>query len=252
MSKFCHNSGPGRDLQRDNADTGRVTDTTGHDIRRWMLGRMQNPIRGFLHGTSAVVFGVGAVLLWLRGSGDLSRQIALLTFALSLVALYTVSSLYHSIPWRERWKKRMQRLDHSMIYALVAGTYTPIAVIVLSGWLQWAVLATVWGIVFVGALQKAFLPNLRDGYSIALQTTQGWLALLLLVPLAQRLPGPALLLAALGGLLYTVGMVVLVTKRPRLWPRTFSYHELFHVFVVAGSSAHYAMTFWYVAQFPSA
>ncbi len=228
-----------------------ATGSREHDpnVERLALGKMQNPVRGFLHGTAAVVFVVGGGFLWVRGSGDLARQIALLVFALSLVALYSVSSLYHSVPWREIAKERMRRLDHSMIYVLVAGTYTPVAFIVLDGWLRWAALGTVWAIAFAGIGQKAFLPRLGHGFSIGLQTTQGWFALLLLVPLAQRLPWPALLLAALGGLLYTVGMVLYATRRPRLWPRVFSYHEVFHIFVVAGSAVHYAMTFWYVARF---
>jgi hemolysin III len=219
---------------------------------RVTLGRMQNPARGLLHGTAAVLSAVGALLLWVRGSGDLSHHVSLLVFALSLVALYTVSTLYHSVPWRRVWKQRMQRLDHSMIYVLVAGTYTPVACIVLDGWLRPATLGIVWGIVLVGVLQKMLLPRLRGGFSVTLQTTQGWLALLLLLPLSERLPVQALLLAALGGLFYTVGMVLLVTRRPRLWPRVFSYHEVFHVFVVAGSVQHYAMTLLYIAPLSGA
>ena len=210
---------------------------------------MQNPVRGFLHGTAAMASVAGAVWLWCRTSGDLPRQLVLLVFGLSLIALYTVSSLYHSVPWRAVWKARMQRLDHAMIHVLIAGTYTPIAALVLDGWWRAAALATVWGIAVIGISQKIFLPNLNQGISIAMQTTQGWLALPLLVPLAHRLPWPALLLAILGGLLYTIGMVFLVTGRPRLWPRVFSYHEVFHVLVVAGSAAHYAMTITYVARF---
>jgi hemolysin III len=222
-------------------------------IKRLTLGKMQNPVRGFLHGTAAVVSVVGALSLWCRSSGDLSHQIALLLFGLSLVALYTVSSLYHSVPWRQTWKERMRRVDHSMIYVLVAGTYTPIAFIVLDGGLQWVALGTVWGIALVGIIQKTFLPRLGGWFSITLQTTQGWLpGALLLVPLAARLPVPALLLALLGGLLYTLGMLFLVTGWPRLWPRVFSYHEVFHIFVVAASAVHYAMLFRYVAPFAGA
>jgi len=221
-----------------------------HNVERLTLGKMQNPVRGLLHGTAAVASVVGAIFLWGRCDGNLPRQLVLLVFGLSLVGLYTGSSLYHSVPWQRVWKQRMQRVDHVMIYILVAGTCTPIAAIVLDGWLRWAALGTAWGIALVGILQKVFVPKVGDWFSITLQTTQGWVALPLFVPLAQRLPFPALLLTGLGGVLYTVGMVCLVTGRPRLWPRVFSHHEVFHICVVAGSAAHYAMTFLYVAPFP--
>lgn len=216
---------------------------------RLTLGKMQNPVRGFLHGSAAVTSVFGAILLWQQCAGDRPRQIALLVFAVSLVALYTGSSLYHSVPWSGVWKQRMQRIDHSMIYILVAGTCTPLACIVLDGWLRWTALGAAWGIALVGILQKVFLPKIGDWFSITMQTAQGWLALPLFIPLAHRLPYPALLLMAAGGILYTVGMVCMVTERPRLWPHVFSHHEVFHVCVVAGSAAHYAMTFWYVARF---
>lgn len=216
------------------------------EIERLTLGKMQNPVRGLLHGTAAVASIIGAIFLLAYATRP-AHQTALLVFAASMFGLYTVSSLYHSVPWRQEWKARMQRVDHSMIYVLVAGTYTPIAWIVLDGWLRTAILAAVWGIALVGILQKVFLPRVGEGFSIAMATIQGWLALPLFGPLAERLPASALILLGLGGLFYTVGMVFLVTERPRLWPRVFSYHEAFHVFVVTGSSLHYAMIFTYIA-----
>ena len=146
----------------------------------------------------------------------------------------------------------MQRLDHTMIHVLVAGTFTPIAFIVLDGWLRWITLAVQWGIVAGGTIQKFARANPSRALSIALSTTQGWLALMLLWPLSQRLPWTAMLLIALGGVLYTGGMVIMVTGRPRLWPRVFSSHEVFHVFVVAGSSVHFAMIAGYVSRFAPA
>jgi hemolysin III len=220
-----------------------------HHSERMTFGRMQNPIRGFLHGTAAVASVLGAIVLWWRCAGDPARQVTLLVFTVSLVALYTVSSLYHSVPWRRVWKERMQRLDHSMIYIVIAASYTPLAGVALDGWLRSAALGAAWGIALVGILQKVCVPQVGDWFSIAMQTFQGWLALPLLVPLAQRLPGAALLLTVLGGVFYFVGLVFLVSQRPRLWPRVFSYHEVFHIFVVAGSAAHYGMVFWYLAPF---
>lgn len=208
---------------------------------------MHNPVRGFLHGSAAIASVIGGVVLWSRADGDLGRQLSLLLFAASMVGLYTVSSLYHSVPWQVHWKQRMQRVDHSMIYLLIAGSYTPVAVVALDGWWRAAALGAVWAIAIGGILQKFLLPHFSHGWSTAMQIVQGWLALPLLVPLAHRLPLPAMLLLISSGLLYTAGAVFFVTQRPRLWPRVFSYHEMFHICVVAGSAAHYALTLWYVA-----
>ena len=211
------------------------------------LGRMQNPVRGLLHGTAAAASVVGAVLLFTHSAGGVSQRCAMLAFGASLVGLYTVSSLYHSVAWRPLWKQRLQRVDHAMIYVLIAGTFTPIVTIALDGWLRWCALAAVWGIVALGTTQKLLWPELGHRFSVTLQSLQGWLALPLLVPLSERLAGPALALLIAGGLLYMLGMIAYATQRPRLWPRVFSYHEVFHVLVVAGSASHWAMTFTYIA-----
>jgi hemolysin III len=216
----------------------------GHDRAR--LGPMLNPVRGIIDATGALLALVGAGVLFVAGAGNLPRQIAFLVFSFAMVALYTVSCLYHSVPWQAEWKARMQRLDHSMIYVLIAGSYTPLA-IVLDGWLRTGTLLVVWGITLFGILQKVLFPRLTGAVAVSLTTTQGWLAVFLIVPLAHLLPREALVLAVAGGVLYTVGMVFLVTHRPLLWPRVFSYHEAMHVLVIGGSSCHFLMTLRYIA-----
>jgi len=208
---------------------------------------MQNPVRGLLHGAAAAASVVGAVLLVTRSTGGVSQRAAMIAFSASLVGLYTISSLYHSVPWSPAWKQRVQRVDHAMIYVLIAGTYTPMATIVLDGWLRWSALAAVWGIAAIGTVQEYFWPQLGRRFSLSLQALQGWLVVPLLSPLSERLSGAALALLVAGGLLYTLGMIVFATRRPRLWPRIFSYHEVFHVLVVAGSATHWTMTFAYIA-----
>ena len=207
---------------------------------------MQNPVRGFLHGGAALLSIVGAVVLWHRGAGDAALRAAFLVFGASLVGLYTVSSLYHSVPWQTTWKDRMQRADHSMIYVLVAGTYTPFAVFVFDGWACALALAATWGIAVAGIAQKILWPNVDPAFSIAMQTVQGWLALPFFGPVARALPPEAMILLIAGGLLYTIGMILFVTHRPRLWPRVFSYHEVFHVCVVAASALHYTALLTFV------
>jgi hemolysin III len=215
------------------------------DSNRWTLGRMQNPVRGILHGSAAVAAIVGTVFLAWRAP-NWGIRVGAIVFGLAMVALYTTSSLYHGIPWEGAWKRRMQRLDHSMILVLIAGTYTPITIVALDGIAQWFVLAAVWGTVLVGAVQHAFFPQERQTFSMALGMTMGWLGILIAWKFVVELGWAAALLAVAGGAVYTVGMVLLVTNRPRLWPRVFSYHELFHVMVITATSLHFVMVARYV------
>ncbi len=215
------------------------------NLRRWTLGKMQNPVRGFLHGGAAIASLVGLVFLLLRATTWPGR-IGAIVFGFGLLGLFTTSSLYHSIPWREVWKVRMQRLDHSMIFVLIAGTYTPIAVVVLDGWWTWLALTMAWGIALVGIFDRLLSSMEKHVFSFTLMVVLGWLSVPIMFPLASRAGTAAVILMAIGGVLYTVGMVLKVTRWPRLWPRVFSAHEVFHVFVVAASAVHWTATYRYV------
>jgi hemolysin III len=214
-------------------------------MERLTLGRMQNPVRGFLHGTAALATVVGLSLLLERAWGNTAALVGSLIFTLSMLAMYIVSSLYHSVPWSDRWKSRLQRIDHSMIFVMVAGTFTPIAIAALDGVALGVALALVWGIAAGGIILKTVLPAARTRFSITLQLAMGWLAVIWLPAIIDRLGATAVVFIALGGLCYTLGVVIFTTKRPKLFPRTFSYHELFHVLVIAGSAFHYLAVFWY-------
>lgn len=215
------------------------------DTHRWTLGRIQNPFRCLFHGTAALAALVGTVVLaW--HAPNVGIRIGAIVFGIAMVALYTTSSLYHGVPWNATWKKRMQRLDHSMILVLIAGTYTPITIVALDGWLQWLVLGIAWGTVLVGALQHTFFPRENQTFSMALGVTMGWLGLLISWKFVTELGWAAAMLGLAGGAIYTVGMVLLINNLPRLWPKVFSYHEVFHVMVVAATAIHFVMVSRYV------
>mgnify|MGYP001820260617 FL=1 len=215
-------------------------------MERITLGRMQNPVRGFLHGTAAVFSVAALVVLVVRTFDNRSSMWSMVFFGASLILLYTTSSLYHSVPWNSTWKKRMQRLDHSMIFLLIAGTFTPIAYNVLDGRWRTVTLAVVWGIAIVGIGQKIILPRIRTWFSVTLQVAMGWFAVVPIAQIAKRLPETALVFLFLGGLSYTIGMVIYATGRPRLFPRVFSAHEVFHILVVLGSLAHFLVVYLWV------
>ena len=159
--------------------------------------------------------------------------------------MYTVSALYHSVPWTQRWKALMQRIDHSLIFLVVAGTFTPFALTALEGIRQLVALTLVWAIAVTGIVLKFALPDPRTWLSVTLQMAMGWSALIWLPWILSSLGWGAVILILAGGLCYTVGTIVFLTKRPRLFPRLFSYHEVFHILVIAGSSLH----FWAIVRY---
>lgn len=206
---------------------------------RITLGRMQNPIRGLLHGSAALAALVGTVYLAARTWGNTTALVGSLVFGVALLGMYTVSSLYHCVAWSELWKKRLQRVDHAMIYLVVAGTFTPIAIGGLRDAAVWWCLGLVWAIALIGISLKFVLPGDSTRLSVTLQLVMGWTVILWLPQIWDSLGAGAIAFIAVGGLFYTVGTVVFMTKRPRLFPRSFSYHELFHLFVVLASVFHF-------------
>lgn len=212
---------------------------------RVVLGRMQNPIRGFLHGGAALASIAAVAILVHRAWGSVAAMVSSLIFSIGMLAMYTVSSLYHSVLWSERWKKRLQKVDHSMIFLMVAGTVTPIALATIDGIALVLSLSFTWLVALIGIVLKLLLPEAKTWLSVTLQMAMGWSALILLPSIVARLGWAAVTLILVGGLLYTVGMIIFTTKRPRLFPRSFSYHELFHVLVVAASSLHFVVILRY-------
>ncbi|HJU52222.1 MAG TPA: hemolysin III family protein [Acidimicrobiia bacterium] len=218
---------------------------------RWEWGRVKNPIRTLLHGGAALGAVIGAALLARTAAGG--RQfLAGLIYSLTLIAMYTVSALYHAVGWQDRRRAFMQRLDHSMIFLLVAGTFTPFGVVVLDGWLRTALLALVWTIALVGIALKFVLSRVGTRLSVALQHTMGWLSLVALPLIWSRAGSGAVWLLLAGGLAYSTGTVVFALQRPRLVARVFSHHELFHVRVIVGSVCHFLAVWWYVMPLPAA
>ena len=198
-------------------------------------------LRGWFHALAAVGAVVATIGLLVETYVDPSHLLAVLVFGLSMVALYIASSLYHLGPWQGRRQALFGALDHASIFLLIAGTYTPICVIVLAGWFGGAVLALIWGLAAVGmgcTLLMLHRPLALPRWAVAAQYLgMGWLALIPLPRLWQLLPLQATAIFATGGLLYTIGAVIYALRRPNPWPRIFGYHEIFHLLVIGGSAA---------------
>ncbi len=181
-------------------------------------------------------------------AGSLRERIAMLIYALSAAALFGTSALYHRVDWRSLAAKRwMRRLDHTMIFVLIAGSYTPFALLVLHGTLGVAILVAVWSTALAGAVFKLVWIDAPGWLIASSYVVTGWVAIVALPQLAGRLGLVAVGGLALGGLLYSVGAVVYARKRPDPVPAVFGYHELFHLLVLIAASVQYAVVaFWVV------
>ncbi len=206
----------------------------------------QRPLlRGVFHLYAAIAAIGGAVLLLLLADSP-RTYVGAAIFGASLILLYTTSAAYHRITWSPRLRGIVRRLDHSMIFALIAGTYTPISLLVLNTAWWISMLSVVWGIAAAGILLKVVLPGAPKWLSVTLYVIIGWLALVTVPQLLAWFTIGSLALLLLGGVLYTLGGVVYAAGKPNPYPRWFGYHEVFHVLVIAGSVLHYSLVAIYL------
>ncbi len=180
-------------------------------------------------------------------SGSFERAVAVGIYGSSLVALYSASALYHLLPVSEAAVARLRRMDHTMIFVLIAGTYTPVCLLALSGGWRWGLLGAVWSLAACGILLKLLWMSAPRWLSVALYLGLGWMALIAAPAILEALPAGAVAWIAAGGLVYSAGAIIYALKRPNLVPGVFGFHELWHVFVIAGSVCHFWAVFRYVA-----
>jgi len=172
--------------------------------------------------------------------------IAFLIFGISLLLLYGASTIYHTLNISEKGTALLRRIDHIMIFVLIAGTYTPVCLIPLRGKWGWTLLICVWGFAIAGILLKVFCTNVPRWFSTLLYVVMGWLVLVAFFPLEQAIPISGIMLLASGGIVYTIGAVIYAVKWSKLKLKYFGFHEIFHIFVMGGSALHVLFMFEYI------
>lgn len=201
----------------------------------------QRPLlRGVFHLAAAfAAFGGTGVLLLVAGSPR--AYVGGAIFGASLTLLYATSACYHRISWRPRLRGVMKRLDHAMIFVLIAGTYTPLSLKLPSNAWGISMLSVVWAIAGAGIVVKVLWPYAPRWFGVLWYVMLGWLCLIAAPQLAHWLGVAPLTLLAGGGAVYTLGGVVYALGWPNPWPRVFGYHEVFHTLTIAGSALHYSV-----------
>ncbi len=196
-------------------------------------------LRGLSHAIAVPPAIAGSITLVVVSGGDAARRISLAVYGASLVLLFAVSAAYHRGPWSTRARAVWRRLDHSMIFVAIAGTYTPVVVNVLQGWQSSVLLAVIWVLATSGVVVAATGIPVPRGGMVGLYIAVGWTIVFFLPALAERVHAGGLVLLAIGAALYSTGAIVYALRRPRLWPGVFGYHEVFHVLVIAASAVFF-------------
>ncbi|AAV83271.1 hemolysin III family protein [Idiomarina loihiensis] len=197
------------------------------------------------HGIGAVLSIVALVfmLIWAAAYGDGWHVVAASIYGASLILLYTASTLYHAFPW-PKMKAVFQQLDHAAIYILIAGTYTPFALINLRDAWGWTLLGVAWGIALVGVVLELTLKKRIAWLSLTLYLGMGWMAIIAINPMIDNVDAGGLMLLVAGGLAYTLGVIFYV------WKSLPYHHAIWHLFVLAGSVFHFFSIFYFVLPQP--
>jgi hemolysin III len=214
--------------------------TAAKDAAAEAIAAVKPRLRGVSHEWAFFIsLGLGVALI---AAADSPRAtLAMAIYAVSLSALLGTSALYHRVNWRRpRVRQWMRRLDHSMIFLLIAGTYTPFALLVLDGAMADTILAAVWIGAIAGSVVEMIWINHPKWVAALIYMSLGWVAIIAFPQMWDAMGLAGMLLIAAGGLLYTAGAVVYATQRPNPNPAVFGYHEIFHLFVIAAAAFHFA------------
>src|ERR1700737_3188429 len=206
-------------------------------------------LRGWSHAARAFVAIAALIALIVITRHDPAKLVSMVIYGTALVLLFAVSATYHIFNWPPSVKDWLRRADHATIFVFIAATYTPLVFNALDGWWRAGVLAAIWICALAGVAGAA--PFLRTPRRLlaGLYLAMGWVAVVAFVPLTTALGWVAGLLIALGGLQYSLGAAAYAFRRPRLWPRVFGYHEVFHLAVISASVTFYVVVVQFAAPF---
>lgn len=215
------------------------------------LKKVKDPGSALTHFIALILAILAATPLLLKAGRDSghSHLGALAVFILSMIGLYAASTIYHTLDISPKVNKMLRKLDHMMIFILIAGTYTPVCMVVLGDKTGWSLLALVWGIALVGILINALWITCPKWFSSLIYIAMGWACIVAFSKILSSLPRAGFLWLLAGGIIYTLGGIIYALKLPifNSKHRYFGSHEIFHLFVMGGSLCHYVLMYRFVA-----
>jgi hemolysin III len=212
-----------------------------------MIKKIREPANGFTHFFAALGAVIGSGILIYIGRNSLIKTVALGVYGASLTLLFATSAAYHWVDSGPKIIARLRKLDHAAIFLLIAGTYTPICAIMFTGFWRWGILAIVWSLAVIGIIVKMSIMGAARWLTAGIYVAMGWLPLLSIRELLRMLPAGALIGLGIGGVIYTLGAAVYITKKLDFIPDRFGFHTVWHIFVILGALAHFITIAVYIA-----
>ena len=201
-------------------------------------------VAAYSHGLTIPVFVCGTIVLLCIGAGHTAVQLVALVYGLSGVFLFSSSFLYHANKRKENDNTLWRKLDHTAIFCLIAGTYTPLCFLYLDGAMKWTILGAQWGLVLAGSVFKFIFITAPRYIGTIIYLIMGWIVLIPIATLVDTMPEHVLTFLFSGGVMYTIGAIIYGFKWPDPRPGFFGFHEIFHLFVSAGALLHLGMVFF--------
>jgi len=214
-----------------------------------MNNYLREPINGFTHLFGAILSFIGLLALVIKTALQGPSAVALtavIIFGISMILLYSASATYHLVVSTEKVISYLRRIDHAMIFLLIAGSYTPFCLIALKGTAGWVLFSVIIAIAIVGISFKLIWFNCPRWLSTGIYVLMGWLAVFLIGPLKKALSPQGLELLIIGGVFYTIGAIIYATKPNFLKSKYLGFHEIFHIFIMFGTLTHFLCVFKYV------
>jgi len=203
-----------------------------------MLSKLREPFNGLSHLAGAISAFLGGIVLLIVGWTGTVRIISVIIYIISLISMFSASATYHLTQVKPRAQEILRKVDHSAIFLLIAGTYTPICLNAFTGFWRWGFLSIIWGIALVGIIIKIFYIRAPRWLNAGMYVLMGWISILAWRQMA-GLPLGVLIWLIVGGVIYTLGAVVYATKIFNFVPGKFGFHEVWHLFVIGGAMAHF-------------
>lgn len=211
-----------------------------YEKRMIMLSKLREPFNGLSHLGGAIAAFFGQIALLIAGWNGAAKLVSAVVYGLSLIALFSASAAYHMAKVKPAALQTLRKLDHSAIFLLIAGTYTPFCLVAFTGFFRWGLLAVIWTIALVGILVKIFFVKAPRWLNAGMYVLMGWLCVMAAPQIPSVLPATAMAWLIVGGVIYTFGAVVYAAKLFNFAPGKFGFHEVWHIFVLLGALAHFA------------